>query len=380
MKSTLAGTLRRKNPFGKPAHQDSNSVDDKVACDPSKSVRRKSSISRNKVEAKTQDDIFLTTSSDIIVDSSNNSTGTCRLTNDKQPSKTLNTKRLSIRVPNAFRNEKGTHRFGFTLNGTRRQRKELDMSLFHTQNQDSSISTKNDDAQDSDLIPPPALSDGSTLSDTSISTSNTRDNHHQHGTSSRPSKSTSNHSSTNDVHSSASSSSASSSSYSPVTPTTTHQQAYQFKTALRSAPGKGEFLQSPPPPQASSSCSTSSAAGGSPRESQVSLQSMVDRRGSNINTMNRPITPSLLSNNSTITTASGSYIYSPSQAMGSPVSTSSIKAETSENKSSWLSNLFFFKQPKVCSVVIPETDVGTILCTLHRLINQVKTSFSLFYK
>ncbi|KAI8339439.1 kinase-like domain-containing protein [Chlamydoabsidia padenii] len=200
-----------------------------------------SGLSRSKVGTKTQDDVFLATSSDINIDNNSNA-GTCRLNNSKQSGKTLNTKRLSIRVPNAFRNENGTHRFGFTMNGSRRQRKELDMNLFQTQYQNSVSSTRNHEALDSDLTPPPALSDGSTLSNTSLSTNSTRDNQH-----------------------------------------------HQLNNS----------------------------------------NNITERRGSSIShTLNRPITPSLLSNNSTITTTSGSG------------------ADSIENKSSWLTNLFFFKQPK----------------------------------
>ncbi|KAI8086385.1 uncharacterized protein BX664DRAFT_282272 [Halteromyces radiatus] len=227
IRSTLAGTLRRKNPFGKMMQQETTTTE------PSEPQQ--------------------TTESDQSPSSPCSSTV-----------KTLNTKRLSIRVPNAFRNDNGTNRFSFTLNGTRRQRKELDMSMFQTQKQRSSISTRNE-GLDSDLTPPPALSDGSTLS-SSISSSSTKDHHHQ-------------------------------------------QQQQHGNT---------------------------------------SLQSVTERRGSNTSsTLNRPITPSLLSNSSTITTA-----------------------KSASFKASWLNNLFFFKQPKICSLIIPETDIGTILCTLHRLMNQ----------
>ncbi|CAO3600529.1 unnamed protein product [Absidia cylindrospora] len=391
IKATFTGTLRRKNPFSKTVQQEidttidpsqqhtddtANSTSSAISSASTKPTLRRPSVSRNKVDPKALEEPSSSTHSAGV-----NSTETNTIAqhnNSKQNGKSLNTKRLSIRVPNAFRKENGTNRFSFTVNGSRRQRKELDMSIFTTQQQNSSISTGKDETLDT----PPTRSQVSSTANTTrgehpnaVSTASDSNQNHQQKQPQHSSNNImgSNYSSNNDVHSSTSTSSASSSAHSPITPTTTHQQASQFKSALRSCPGKGEFLQSPPP--------TSSVDGssGSRRESQASIQSVSERRASNISsTLNRPITPSLLSNASTITTSSGSNIYPASHGIGSPASNSSMVGESSDTKPSWINNLFFFKQPKICSVAIPETDIGTILCTLHRLIN--KTVEAKFYE
>ncbi|ORZ15847.1 hypothetical protein BCR42DRAFT_451768 [Absidia repens] len=390
IKATFTGTLRRKNPFSKTSHQEidttigsnqqqaddtANSTSSAISSashppTPTKPTLRRPSVSRNKVDPKALEEPSSSThSTDANSSAASAETNTVAQHNlNKQNGKSLNTKRLSIRVPSAFRKENGTNRFSFTVNGSRRQRKELDMSIFHTQQQNSSISTGKDETLDAPSTRSQVSSTANTLRSQTNAvniTVNSSQNHQQK----QPQHSSnnimgSNHSSNNDVHSSTSTSSASSSVHSPITPTTTHQQASQFKSALRSSPGKGEFLHSPPP--------TSSVDGSSSsrRESQASIQSVSERRASNISsTLNRPITPSLLSNTSTITTSSGSNIYPPSHGLGSPASNSSMVGEPRDTKPSWINNLFFFKQPKICSVAIPETDIGTILCTLHRLIN-----------
>ncbi|KAI8370570.1 uncharacterized protein BYT42DRAFT_617113 [Radiomyces spectabilis] len=93
------------------------------------------------------------------------------------------------------------------------------------------------------------------------------------------------------------------------------------------------------------------------RGSQVSIRS--DRRAST--SVNRPVTPSLLSNSSTITTSAASEVPSLSPYTSSPSS--------SVPKTSWLSNLFHFKQPKVCSLIVTNTNTTEILRALHRAMN-----------
>lgn len=93
------------------------------------------------------------------------------------------------------------------------------------------------------------------------------------------------------------------------------------------------------------------------RGSQSSFQSY-DRRGSE----QRPFTPSLLSNSSTITT-SPSGTCTPS----SP----GVVTIASNNKASWITHLFHFKQPKVCSVTMCETRMSDILRKLHSTLNKV---------
>ncbi|KAI9304917.1 hypothetical protein BJ944DRAFT_277982 [Cunninghamella echinulata] len=394
IKSTFAGTLRRKkNPFNNKSEDqelidDNNDNQGSVPSSPDtplppnvptkSTLRQQQSASKNKIDPSISSSNISSSSASTHNTSPSHitpsiSTSSSHVTTSKRNSKiggkSLNSKRLSIRVPSAFRHEDGTKRFSFTLNGSKKQRKEIDMSMFENQYPSSTHvrgDSNNDHHSDGELLSsPPGLSDGSSLSCSSSSSSNNnnnrKNNQRQNSTGSN-----------NDGFSSSttSSSASSSSAYSPVTPTTTSQQASKFKNALRSMPGKGEFLHSPPPPNptASSSsvvCSSNSSACTSRRTSQASFQSVVDRRGSHISTMNRPITPSLLSNNSTITTASGSYPPSPSLVM-SPVSILDEPA-----KPSWINNLFFFKQPKVCSLVIHEAETSTVLYTIHRLINQI---------
>jgi hypothetical protein len=364
IKSNFTVTLRRKNPFGKTAQHDigddinlnQEQLDAKAdeqpvpPSVPTKSTLRRFSVSRNKVDPKTQSAALPPAS--VSPDPTANSftppenATTTRLHNGKS----VNPKRLSIRVPNAFRTDSGTNRFSFTVNGTRRQRKELDLSVFR--NQHSPMDPASSEVSlGSDLKPPPPLSGNSTITESSDSNiSNDSDHYHPHQ---QYRTNNDSYDSNNNVHSSSSTSSTSSSADTPITPSTTaHQQASQFKSALRSSPGKGEFLHSPPP-SANTSSSSSTFAGDSRRGSQASLQSVSDRRGSNISSMlNRPITPSLLSNSSTMTTSDGSCLYSPSYALGSPVTPTMGGMESNGGKPSWLSNLFFFKQPKVCQALV----------------------------
>ncbi|KAF7732339.1 hypothetical protein EC973_005235 [Apophysomyces ossiformis] len=271
--SSAFGTLRRKNPFAK-------SEPATPVPPPRSSLRPTANIlQRNKVDP----------------------TPSIRKSTSSSNNKQSNPKRLSIRVPNAFQTEKSTSgkKFGFTLNSiNRRQRKQLDLSVFQPQND-----------EDAKLSPPPALSDGSTLSSSSSSNSSR-------------SSASSNNNNTNCV------------------------PAPTFKTALQAMPVSPNLLT--PPPSAKDLISDR-------RSSHGSFQS-IDRRGSNQSTFNRPATPSLLSNSSTITTNSGSYPPSP--------------AEVSAPKTSWLSNLFFFKQPKVCSIVVNTAKTADIIHTMQRVLNE----------
>ncbi|KAG0167242.1 hypothetical protein DFQ28_005948 [Apophysomyces sp. BC1034] len=271
--SSAFGTLRRKNPFAK-------SEPTTPVPPPRSSLRPTGNLlQRNKVDP----------------------TSGMRKSTSSSNSRQTNPKRLSIRVPNAFQTEKSSSgkKFGFTLNSiSRRQRKQIDLSVFQPQQED-----------DAKLSPPPALSDGSTLSSSSSS---------------------------NSSRSSTSSNNNSSSCAPPPT----------FKTALQTMPPSPNLLT--PPPSAKDITSDR-------RSSNGSFQS-IDRRGSNQSTYNRPATPSLLSNSSTITTNSGSYPPSP--------------AEASAPKTSWLSNLFFFKQPKVCSLVVNTAKTADIVRTMQSVLNE----------
>lgn len=245
-------------------------------------------------------------------------------------SATLSSKRLSLRLPNAFRtsNKDGdtvsSKKFGFTLgSNSRKQRKQLDLSLFETEQQmkaeeEQDRSTKNT-AQvktNAGLEPPPILCDGSTLSSSSSTCSSTHSSYYSPVVSSKGN----------------------------IPPT--------FKTVMNKQSNQNVF------------------ASGTPRRlSQASFKS-IDRRGSNISSstlgqqqQNRPATPSLLSNSSTI---------------NSPINNSNGNIPSQPAKASWLNNLFFFKQPKVCSLVVYSTHTAGILRSLHRLTNTVSTIL-LFY-
>ncbi|KAG0838170.1 hypothetical protein G6F19_003283 [Rhizopus arrhizus] len=108
----------------------------------------------------------------------------------------------------------------------------------------------------------------------------------------------------------------------------------------------------------SSSCTSSSSSfpttanESKAKPNRRSSQASMDPR------THRPTTPSLLSNSSTITATNSS----PTEA----------------SKPSWLQQLFFFKQPKVCSFIIYSTNSTSIFRTLHRLMN--KTTETRFYE
>lgn len=203
-------------------------------------------------------------------------------------SATLSAKRLSLRIPNAFKNDSTvtSKKFGFTLgSNARKQRKQLDLSLFQTEQQQPTA-TNSSAMKQSIITTTPGLSDGSTLSDSSSICSS--------------------------VHS---------------------QQTKSPSSLVKKPFGR--------------------------RSSQVSFKSM-DRRGSSSTLQhhlnNRPTTPSLLSNSSTIQ---------------SPVRQQNNSLPSQPAKSSWLNNLFFFKQPKICSLVVYSTHTAGILRSLHRLMNKV---------
>ncbi|KAG2221061.1 hypothetical protein INT45_009719 [Circinella minor] len=230
-----------------------------------------------------------------------------------------NHKRLSIRVPNV----NDTRKFAagvFTLNGnsvSRRQRKSIHLSVFEQQELEGSNKEELPPPQ------PPALSDGSTLSSSSSSSSS------------------SNHSNSNN---------------NTITTMEASKNGIQptFKTAvLKTLP------TSTSPPTLLTPQQMVQHQGR--RGSQASFQSL-DRRGSDqsttTTTTTRPNTPSLLSNSSTITTSpSVSYPNSPAIA--------------TTPKPSWISNLFFFKQPKICTLTVYDTEIANVVKMVHRMMNKI---------
>ncbi|KAI7896652.1 kinase-like domain-containing protein [Mucor mucedo] len=290
--ATLVGTLRRKNPFQRapinttdfaisPSSMNEEPVSPVV---PPKSTLRPTSniLQRNKIDPADEEDEEI----EMVVENHRKS----------NKSATLSSKRLSLRLPNAFRTSShkegdtvSSKKFGFTLgSNSRKQRKQLDLSLFETEQQMKAEEQEEMPQIDSRLVPPPILCD----------VSNNKG----------------------------------------MPPT--------FKTVMHKSSNPNVF------------------ASGTPRRpSQASFKS-IDRRGSNISSstlgqqqqqqQNRPATPSLLSNSSTI---------------NSPVISHHGNIPSQPAKSSWLSNLFIFKQPKVCSLVVYSTHTAGILRSLHRLMN-----------
>lgn len=350
--ATLVGTLRRKNPFHRapinttdfvisPTSMEQQSQQNDILPPtspivPPKSTLRPTShiLQRNKIDPTTEDDDNTAAATEIeVVESPRKSNKSATL-------------RMSLRLPIAFtRNSNkdssatdgaktttggasneaggGTKKFGFTLgSNARKQRKQLDLSLFSTEQQEQPtsksaiiLSNNESDIKSTNaaggLLPPgPIISDGSTLSSSSSSTC----------------------------------SSTHSSSYSNIVTTSSSKNLKNNVTNTKQTPR---------------------------RSSQASFKSM-DRRASNttINQQHRPTTPSLLSNSSAIqspTTASMPPIPSPNSIPSQPA------------KASWLNNLFFFKQPKVCSLVVYSTHTAGILRSLHRLMNKVKKEKSVVF-
>jgi hypothetical protein len=233
--------------------------------------------------------------------------------NKSNKSATLSAKRLSLRIPNAFRGDStvSSKKFGFTLgSNSRRQRKQLDLTLFQDGDNDQKKKQQqiNNRSNQSIPLPPPAplLSDGSTLSSSSSLSSRHSNN-------------------------------------------SGFQNEYSNKNTLLKK-GHSNTMRNP---------SFFSASGTARRSSQASFKSSIKTSSNHSGfTLNhRPTTPSLLSNSST---------------MNSPISPASSSASQNVPKASWLSNLFFFKQPKVCSLVVYSTHTAGILRSLHRLMNKVK--------
>jgi hypothetical protein len=301
---------------------------------------------RNRIDPTTEDDDEIE-----IVESSNSN-------RKSNKSATLSSKRLSLRIPNAFRHSSKegestvSKKFGFTLgSNSRKQRKQLDLTLFQTEqneqqqqrlttqsdivvshnnmnnrstianNSSIKVAPNNNNKSESVLLPPPILSDGSTLSSSSSTSSSTHSSY-----------------------------------YSPVV-SNKGQIPPTFKTIMNKQSSNNVYSNGAPR-----------------RSSQVSFKS-IDRRGSNISSstlaqqqqQNRPTTPSLLSNSSTIN--------SPITANNNN-NNNNIPSQPA--KASWLNNLFFFKQPKVCSLVVYSTHTAGILRSLHRLMNIVSTFYFAF--
>jgi hypothetical protein len=349
--ATLVGTLRRKNPFNRapinttdfaisPTSMEPQQKQEELPISPTvppKSTLRPIShiLQHNKIDPSEDDD----TEIEIIESSPRKSNKSATL-------------RMSIRLPNAFRHTNkesssdatndaaaggtvSSKKFGFTLgSNARKQRKQLDLSLFQTEqqaaekptakscivfgaNNDSDLQLNNKSTitnvssiATNGLLPPPTLSDGSTLSSSSSTCSSTHSSY-----------------------------------YSPVV-SSKGGVPPNIKTAVKQQP----------PPQTPR------------RSSQVSFKSM-DRRGSNTTiaqAQHRPTTPSLLSNSSTIN--------SPTVPTASSSSNNNNSIPSQPAKASWLNNLFFFKQPKVCSLVVYSTHTAGILRSLHRLMNKVSLS------
>ncbi|ORX51995.1 Pkinase-domain-containing protein [Hesseltinella vesiculosa] len=269
IKSTLAGTLRRKNPFAKAVLQDHDSSSEPDVYSgsptsprppvlPEKSTLRRLSVIRNKIDPTAR--------------TNHQSTPPLPASNDEEAdliqrrtSKVFNTKRLSVRVPNVLHKDDGTRRFSLTVNGSRQKRKELDMTLFQPFGNHNGSS----------LISPPGLSNVSSLSCISNSSG------HSH----------------------------------------------------------------PPHPSSSSSYRKSNHHGSAQHTGSTS-----DVHTSTSSGFNNPMTPSLLSNSSTITTASST----------SPVIEDQVRA-------SWLNQLFFFKQPKVEMKVDHQGKTRQVKCRVEIL-------------
>ncbi|RCH77789.1 hypothetical protein CU098_004583, partial [Rhizopus stolonifer] len=110
--ATIAGTFRRKNPFQRAPI---NTTDFEISTSPKPTTTTTTAathrftnstvLHRNKIDPSLMED---------------------------QPKKyvTLNSKKLSLHIPNAFKSNDGTKKFGFTLGSTRKQRKQLDLSIF----------------------------------------------------------------------------------------------------------------------------------------------------------------------------------------------------------------------------------------------------------
>ncbi|KAI8880847.1 Pkinase-domain-containing protein [Backusella circina FSU 941] len=127
VKPSIVGTLRRKNPFTKTI----NTTDFAISSAPMKQQ-----------QLQQQEPISPTNNNNI--------------------SATLRAKRLSLRIPNAFRNESATinsKKFGFTLGSSnaRRQRKQLDLTLFQD-NKQNTAPTSPPPASSSDTSSPRKLS------------------------------------------------------------------------------------------------------------------------------------------------------------------------------------------------------------------------------
>jgi hypothetical protein len=305
--ATLVGTLRRKNPFNRtPINTTDFAISPTSMKEPnSPSVPPKSTL-------RPTSHILQRNKIDPSDEDFDDTEYPSKENRKSNKSATLSAKRLSLRIPN-FKNDtiSSTKKFGFTLgSNSRKQRKQLDLSLFQTEPHSEKAEIElpqPPQVKSSTTSSSPGLSDGSTLSSSSSTCSSS---HSYHQVPSPVSK---------------------------IPPT--------FKTVM----GKHASTQR--------------------RSSQASFKS-IDRRGSNVSTStltqhNRPVTPSLLSNSSTI---------------GSPTATTHVNSNIPSQpaKASWLNNLFFFKQPKVCSLVVYSKHTAGILRSLHRLMNLVSFYFIFF--
>ncbi|OBZ88240.1 Serine/threonine-protein kinase GIN4 [Choanephora cucurbitarum] len=148
--STWVGTLRRKNPFQK-SNAGTNKFD--ITIDSSNNQNSKSGTHRM-------------SNANILQRNKIDPTSIEEPTNPRK-SATLNAKKFSLRIANTFKTDEDTKKFGFTFNNTKKQRKQLDLSIFQSKH-------------DSSLQPPPALlSDKSTLNSSSSISSSTQSSYSQ---------------------------------------------------------------------------------------------------------------------------------------------------------------------------------------------------------
>ncbi|KAI8968362.1 hypothetical protein BDF20DRAFT_177117 [Mycotypha africana] len=379
--STLVGTLRRKNPFHRTAINTTDFAITSITHTTSTkgTVRPASTIlQRNRIDPSEDEDSV----------HANQSAEDNQKSASPSRHATLQAKRMSLRIPNAFKGVNDS-RFGFTLgSNARKQRKQVDISMFggpasshkdaldtkfeitsfaaasfQQQQQQQQQQPPTAQSSESSLLPPPALSDGSTLSSSSSTCSSSHSNIvYQTTAATIPS---------------------------PVVGTPTVSAAvpknYMHRHSNQNmlmASTTTAFTTTTTTTATATTNNNNNANNTARRASQVSFKS-VDRRGSNISTsnlsqqhINRPITPSLLSNSSTIATSNVPILEimgsksNQSMSVHSTVSSTQTAAATHSTKASWLNHLFFFKQPKVCSLTVYSTDTVKILKALHQNMNQ----------
>ncbi|KAI8374779.1 kinase-like domain-containing protein [Blakeslea trispora] len=148
--STWVGTLRRKNPFNK-ANGGTNKFD--ITMEPSDYQHTRPGthrITNSNILQRNRVDPTLTEES-----------------STSRKSATMNARKFSLRIANTFKNDEDNKKFGFTFNNTKKQRKQLDLSIFQSKNESSLPN------------PPTLLSDESTLNSSSSTSSSTQSSYFQ---------------------------------------------------------------------------------------------------------------------------------------------------------------------------------------------------------